>query len=171
MITRKFKHWIFDHHILLTAISSIASIILWAAFGTLRNRDFLVFSLGSIFGLSYFILQQQLQEVKFFQELFLQFNKRYDCLNERLNEILDGSTDLPLTPSETLLLYDYFNLCGEEFLYYRKGFIYPEVWDSWYNGMRTYAESERIRKLWQSEVLKGSYYGFQVPALNSSSQA
>jgi hypothetical protein len=167
MRTRKFKHWFFENHMLLTAAASITSIILWASFDGLRNREFLFSSLGSVFGLSYFMLQQQLQEVQFFKELFLQFNERYGDLNEGLIIIFDGPNEQPLTTDERLLLYDYFNLCGEEFLYYCKGYIYPEVWDAWYNGMRVYAERERIRTLWKNEIMKGSYYGFQVPTLKT----
>ena len=59
-------------------------------------------------------------------------------------------------------LNDYFNLCGEEYLFYRRGYIYPEVWKSWVAGMKIYYANERIKKLWAQELSNQSYYGLNV---------
>ena len=59
-------------------------------------------------------------------------------------------------------LNDYFNLCGEEYLFYRRGFIYPEVWGSWVRGMNIYFKDDRIQELWLEELRNESYYGLDV---------
>jgi hypothetical protein len=61
-------------------------------------------------------------------------------------------------------LFDYFNLCGEEYLFYSQGYVYPEVWKAWFNGMEFFRPNPRIRQLWNEELKTGSYYGLQFPA-------
>ena len=166
MRAQNFKHSLLENHIFLTALLSTTVVTLWLSFDLFSSREFLFSALGITFGISYFAMQHNLQEVQFFKALFSEFNKRYDALNSALNTILLGSDDIPLTNEERLLLFDYFNLSGEEFLYYRKGFIYPEIWESWHNGMKAYCASRRIRELWKSEIESGSYYGFKSPCEN-----
>jgi hypothetical protein len=49
-------------------------------------------------------------------------------MNEVLNGIVNGPADQSLKPEERTILNDYFNLCGEEYLYYTQGYIFPAVW-------------------------------------------
>jgi hypothetical protein len=46
-------------------------------------------------------------------------------------------------------------------LYYTKGFIYPEVWTAWCNGMESFLQQKRIGDIWADEEKKSSasYYG------------
>jgi hypothetical protein len=119
--------------------------------------------LGSLFSFIYFIQKQQLDEARLFKDLFVEFNKRYDDLNGKLNDILRGNSDSMLLSSEEMnTLYDYFNLCAEEYLFYCKGFIYPEVWRDWVKGMKIYFGDSRIKKLWSDEIKTESYYGLNV---------
>ena len=109
---------------------------------------------------SVFLIQKhKLEELRLFTDLFKEFNKRYDKLNESLNQII--SKDGDLEPDETKDLFDYFNLCGEEYLYYREGYILPHVWKAWKNGMPVFFENKRIKKLWDEECKTESYYGFK----------
>jgi len=102
-----------------------------------------------------------IEEVRWFTKLFRGFNLRYDQMNEKLNEIAGGDEVVPLKPGETDVLYDYFNLCAEEYLYYQRGFVLPEVWKAWLAGMRDfYKRSNRIAKCWSEELKSSSYYGF-----------
>jgi hypothetical protein len=94
-----------------------------------------------------------------FKELFDKFNAAYTEMNEALNAIRNSSAETDLTKEEVDTLNDYFNLCGEEYLYFKKGFIYPEVWEAWLNGMRIFYRNERIRNLWIEELRNNSYYG------------
>ena len=81
----------------------------------------------------------------------------------RLYALCDAPAEQELTSDEITLLYNYFNLCAEEYLYYRKGFIYPEVWFAWRNGMKIFCGCPRICALWKTELQTNSYYGFPIP--------
>jgi hypothetical protein len=121
--------------------------------------------MGGLISFIYFIQKQQLDEAKLFNELFVSFNDRYNKLNEKLNNIIKKENlnkELVNIEDASQTLYDYFNLCSEEFLFYQKGFIYPEVWESWIWGMKEYYEDERIQNIWREELGKGSYYGFSI---------
>ena len=59
-------------------------------------------------------------------------------------------------------LIDYFNLCGEEYLYCTKGYIDPVVWKAWHKGMQEHIGNPAIGKIWQEEKSKDSYYGLQL---------
>jgi hypothetical protein len=113
-------------------------------------------------GFAYFLYTQHLQETKLFSDLFRQFNERYDRLNGDLNQIATAQRVSMLSEESKQVLFDYFNLCAEEYLYYKTGFIDQEVWRSWSSG-RSYFESvPHIRDLWASELESGSYYGFKL---------
>ena len=109
----------------------------------------------------YFAHTQKLEEVKLFKELFKEFNERYDRLNAPLDRILHGNNNDALNAAELDTLYDYFNLCAEEFFYYKHGYIDRQVWKAWSNGMKLFFSNPRISKLWQKERKTESYYGFE----------
>jgi hypothetical protein len=77
-----------------------------------------------------------------------------------LNGIVAGDAEQALSKAELDALNDYFNLCSEEYLYYLKGFIYPEVWKAWCNGMEYFLQDKRIGDCWvKEEKNAASYYG------------
>ena len=164
-IRHKLKHWIYDNHFLISGALITGSFLLWALVPALNNKEFLGSAVASAIGLSYFALSNHLGEVNVFKELFERYNQSYNTMNEKLNGILGEPDDKPLSKSEIDILFDYFNLCGEEYLYFRKGMIYPEVWDAWLNGMRIFYKKERIRKRWDEELGSGSYYGLSSEIL------
>lgn len=167
-MTPKLKHWFYDHHLLVAFALVLLVFVLWASVGTLRTWNFLYPAIGSVFGLSYFVLKQHLEEIHLFKELFSAFNTRYDAMNNRLYSLCETSTDQPLTRDEITFLYGYFNLCAEEYLYYRKGFVYPEVWFAWCNGMRVFLACRRICALWEKELQTDSYYGFTISCIEGA---
>jgi hypothetical protein len=123
--------------------------------------------LGGAGGLTTFLYSQHLQETKLFTELFQAFNARYDQFNRHLNEIASSSgTELSADSQQWLM--DYFNLCAEEYLYFRSGYIDDDVWRSWTRGMRFYAAIPVIREIWERELASGSYYGFSLQELEGS---
>ncbi len=115
---------------------------------------------GGAISLIYIIEKQHLDEAALFRQLFTEFNARYDKLNEKLNGI--RLSEQKLKNDDFLLLHDYFNLCSEEYLFYTKGFIYPEVWQSWVNGMKGYYCDPRIAEVWKIELANGSHYGLNM---------
>jgi len=117
-----------------------------------------------LFTFAYTVQKQELEENKLFRELFGEFNRRYDELDPELNQILwEDDQKKALTPERKGTLNRYFNLCAEEFLYFRKGYIDRRVWDAWIKGMEIYCKNERIREFWAKELDTGAYYGFTLP--------
>ena len=60
-------------------------------------------------------------------------------------------------------LIRYFNLCAEEWLFWKAGYIYDPVWRAWENGMKQYSRDPRVVAHWQKEQKTDSYYGFEFP--------
>ena len=107
------------------------------------------------------VQRQKLQETELFHTLFTDFNRRYDRMNECLSGVMDSSGDLD--DRQKSYLVDYFNLCAEEYLFYKRGYIPQTVWIAWRKGMAQYMEDDRIYALWHREKSTGSYYGLTMP--------
>jgi hypothetical protein len=147
------------------AAIAITIILLWKA----PDRTGLIgAAVGAALAFCYFAQKQNLDELRLFRELFTDFNLRYDDMNEKLEEIHAG-IQIGDTNLRTILVR-YFNLCAEEYLFYREGFIHRSAWRSWCLGILYYLNDERIRKIWDDEVKQGSYYGltFELIELGSS---
>ena len=155
--TKYFLHRYHFQLILIVIVGTVA-ISIW-----LYNRgdDWKLFLpvIGGAVSLIYVVEKQQLDEARLFKELFVQFNEKYDQLNEELNRIKSQDS---ISKEDRDTLYDYFNLCGEEYLFYQQGYIYPEVWKSWVLGMKIFYGSDLIRPIWISELKSGSYYGLDI---------
>jgi len=117
---------------------------------------------GALAAFVYFLYQQHLGETKLFKELFVEFNDRYNKLNDDLNRIRAAPESEELEAGDKKILLDYFNLCAEEFLFHEADFIDEKVWQSWLRGMAYYARHSRILALWREEVTQESYYGFRL---------
>ena len=74
-------------------------------------------------GVIYFVQKQKVDELLIFERLFVRFNERYAGLHAALQEI-STRTD-SLSPSHLETLDTYFNLCAEEYLFYREGKVLP----------------------------------------------
>jgi hypothetical protein len=164
MLNIKIKHGFFRYYGFVALL-----IFLFMAFyfyRTPKDKDDITLFLTSVGGLAYAIYsiqKQKLEELRLFKELFTDFNKRYDDLNDILNDIVLSKQTAQLTDDEIKHLNDYFNLCGEEFLFYQKGYIYPEVWTSWHNGMKIFIDNDkRIKKHWEQEKKSDSYYRLDI---------
>lgn len=161
-MNRTFKWFIFHHYLSILLLLTLASLV-WFIHSPREREDInlLLAIFGGLFSFFYFIQKQQLEELEHFKELFRYFNEKYDGLNEKLNEIAKGDVKKRLTKDEIDTLYDYFNLCSEEYLYYTKGYIYPEVWKAWCNGMEFFLGHKRIGDTWTEEEKESSasYYG------------
>jgi hypothetical protein len=114
-----------------------------------------------IAGFTHFLYTQHYQDTQLFVNLFKDFNARYDRLNEQLNAIFENNSE-ELTIKDKKVLFDYFNLCAEEYLFYKSGYIDKDVWRSWLAGMEYYARKAAVRNLWELETKENSYYGFSL---------
>ncbi len=123
-------------------------------------------ALGIAAGFTHFLYSSYMEQTKLFHALAREFNDRYDKLNEHLNHILEQKALPPDLSGERTKaidhLFDYFNLCAEEYLYFQAGHIDPKVWVSWCVGMKDFAEVADIAKLWREELKRPSYYGFDL---------
>ena len=109
----------------------------------------------------YFVQKQKLEELKIFKSLFKEFNDRFEMLNGDLNRILSTGGSKSIVKSDRNILDDYFNLCSEEYFYYTEGYIPPQVWKTWRNGMTAFFGNEKVRKVWDDEKKVDAYYGFE----------
>jgi hypothetical protein len=157
------KRIIFGHHMLISL-----AILVAFAFYLLRgpHDDYhITWTLCVTAGVIAFIFfgqKQQIEEMRLFAQMFREFNARYEKLNDELNAIYQGDSEEPLTHSEHECLNAYFNLCGEEYLCFKLGYIDPGVWKSWQNGITHYLKNDRICTKWLQEAETGSYYGLET---------
>jgi hypothetical protein len=143
----------------------ICFVVLGAAWFRLpagKPPELLITAIGGISGFFYFLYQQHLNETKLFKELFSDFNRRYDALNDDLNAILFDPSEGVLSSDQREKVFNYFNLCAEEYFFYKAGYIDQDFWKSWCRGMSLFFGHPRIQWLWEQER-KESYYGFQPP--------
>jgi len=160
----RIKHFLFRYYGLVALLILIPTIMSFLK-GPKGKDEITVFLtiIGSLASALYFIQKQKLEELHLFKELFVEFNARYDKLNEDLNRIVFAEPKGELTQEEKNLLNDYFNLCGEEFLFFRRGYIYPEVWRAWHNGMKFFiVKDDRVKDYWKRESKTDSYYGLRI---------
>ena len=153
------KFWFFEHYWwvlgLVTASTSAVLLMLEERLSTIATV------VGALLSLIYFIQKQKLEELRLFRELFKEFNARYDDMNERLAAIVE-SMEIEVAKEEREVLVDYFNLCGEEYLYFERGYIDPKVWNAWKNGMNGIFSIPRVQRVWATERQTDSYYGLPL---------
>ncbi len=119
------KHFLFKYYALLAAVGFAGAVLLfvWEILALPALGAAAVGVVTFAFG----VQKQQLEELRLFKELFEGFNARFDGLNEKLNRIHfdQQPPEKPFSEDERDLLFDYFNLCGEEFLYFDKASSIP----------------------------------------------
>jgi hypothetical protein len=157
------KHWVLRHYlwVAIALLFLALAIAFWTQQETWQTRlGFLAIPFVFLVG----IQKQKTEELILFKELFEKFNTRYDEMNENLNAIITRENKTSLSQEEKDTLFNYFNLCGEEYLFYSQGYIYPEVWRAWSKGIEIFLHDPRIKELWDREMKTGSYYGLVLNA-------
>lgn len=153
----KFKFWFLKNYWwIFTAVTVLIVFIYF--FNSSMKFSTLVTSFGTVLSIVYFLQKQRLEETKLFRDIFSECNVRYETMNDALNAILKDNDNTELSPVEREVLNGYFNLCGEEHLYYTQGYIFPEVWENWKNGMKIFLDNPRIKSAWDEELKSESYY-------------
>ncbi|MEI7676835.1 MAG: hypothetical protein WCJ03_08655 [Bacteroidales bacterium] len=107
-------------------------------------------------------MKYKIEDDRIFIDLFDKFNKKYSGdFNDLFNNL--RINNIPLTDKQKLLVIDYFNICSEEYLWYKKGRIPKNVWLAWKSGIQENLAIKEVGDLFKSEVLssnsKISYYG------------
>ncbi len=141
----------------LTLVIATALYFLWHKIPSADKTSVLLGVTVLLAGIYYNIVSFKIARDQLFKDLFTEFNTRYDGLNSDLNAIIND--EKPRRAKDDVLL-DYLNLCAEEYLWYKKGRIDPEVWASWSAGITFFLTNEYIKPTVDRERnLKASYYG------------
>ena len=100
------------------------------------------------------------------KDLFKEFNERYDKLNHSLHKIEKNCkklSDLEDSPKLAYKLNDFFNLCAEEYFWYKKGRIDKDIWSAWSDGMNDwYNNVEVIQNAWEAEIKNRGYTSYYI---------
>lgn len=162
------KRWIFKHYVWTPPLCAIVIILLFFLCSAADRMTIIGTIIAIALGFFYFVQQQKLAETWLFKDLFTDFNRRYDALNDDLARIAnsDPRPDAELIDlTDRQFIVDYFNLCAEEYLFFKQGYILPEAWKSWCTGMNFYFVREPFRGVWAQEDALGSYYGLSLDAI------
>jgi len=164
------KHFVFRHYWWIAAVVAFTAIVVIVASGSPGRESLIATTLAAALGFCYFVQKQKLDELRLFKELFTDFNGRYDQMNDKLENIRGGNGDGGDRAKNTLV--EYFNLCAEEYLFFREGYIHPEVWRSWCNGMLYYLRDNGIRRVWDEEMNSHphSYYDLTLGAIEQGAK-
>src|SRR3989338_3476223 len=110
------KHFIFRHYWWIAILGAVIAIALIVTTMPSGKESLFVSVLGAAAGFCYFVQKQKVEELRLFKDLFSEFNRRYDELNDRLVDIRTWNVTDETARRKTLV--DYFNLCAEEFLFF-----------------------------------------------------
>lgn len=106
--------------------------------------------------------QLKVENDKIFKELFIQFNTKFnENFQKELEKIVEkhkNNIDYEVNEFEKILIIEYLNFCSEEYLWYKRGRIYEEVWTAWENGMLYYFNKKPINKVIIKEKIKAQMY-------------
>lgn len=151
----RLKFWLYTNYwwLIVTAIALAVPLLLYFK----EQVTTAVTVAGALLSIAYFLQKQRLDELRLFRDLFKEFNARYDDMNEDLARI-SALQIADIDEDARARLVDYFNLCGEEYLYFKLGFIEPTVWSAWHNGMKALMKFPAISSVWHAERETGSYY-------------
>ena len=150
------------HYILIIAfIAIIVALVSYLYFK--YDEKLLLGAIGVITTFYFGITKTQMENDRFFKELFRDFNLRYSELNKSLYDITSSNKPIEkLTFEEKDIIYDYFNLCAEEYYWHKKNRINNSVWQSWKNGMDFWFSKPIVKEMWEEEMSnsnsKASYY-------------
>lgn len=159
------RHFIFKHYWWLALVIGGAAVSIASYFGGTERIGLIGAAVASTLAFCYFAHEQKLAETLLFKDLFIGFNQRYDRLNGPLAAIAEQET--PLSSEQKNLIVDYFNLCAEEYLFYKEGYIHREAWRSWCRGMSWYLKRHPYRDVWNEEVRTESFYGLSLDVITA----
>lgn len=154
---------IFRHYASIAFICAAVGITAVLVFATSDRMPLIGSVIAAILAFCYFVQQQKLAEISLFKDLFTEFNRRYDVLNDRLAQI--EASGAQMDPAGRQIIVDYFNLCAEEYLFFAEGYIHRAAWRSWCAGMLWYFDREPFRSVWNEESETNSYYGLSVDTI------
>lgn len=154
------RQFIFKHYWWIVLLGAPLGVWLVVIFATGQKASLIGSIIAAALGFCYFAQQQKLAEISLFKELFTEFNQRYDNLNGPLREIANSDKVPDEAARRTII--NYLNLCSEEYLFFKEGYIHRDVWRSWCAGMLWYFERKPFQSVWEDEERTDSYYGLSL---------
>lgn len=111
--------------------------------------------------------QARLANDRMSKDLFTEFNTRYSILNGDLEKAVDYKSiqDLLASEDEQYLdsIYDFFDLCAEEYYWYGKERINKEIWICWEAGMNGwFVKHAVIREAWELQLKEFGKEAFYI---------
>ncbi|TYB79172.1 hypothetical protein [Bizionia myxarmorum] len=108
------------------------------------------------------------------KDLFTEFNIRYDTINNKLDKISKTSVviwEAQKDEKEKALIYgdvvDFFNICSEEYYWYKEGRLDAKIWKAWHKGMNDiYNRSKIIQHIWEQECKNEGYKSYYISNKN-----
>ncbi len=162
----KFFKWIFRNYITIIALFLfVANCILFTL--NLYEKEIFLGFIASIATLYLGIIKFKIETDQFSLELFKSFNDRYD---DKLNDVFNRNRKKKeeeklnhFTNEDRCIIIDYFNLCAEEYYWFKKNRIPQDVWAAWLFGINKNLSNPEIRKLFDEEIKEFgiSYYGLE----------
>lgn len=114
-----------------------------------------------LIGLYFAVRFQIAQKNKLLHDIFIHYNSKYAEINEKIKRVIESES--PLTAEDKDVIYDYLNLCAEEYVWYKRRLICKKIWSNWFVGMMDYLNTPKFMKIIKEEEdkkLDYSYYGF-----------
>lgn len=141
----------------------LAVSILFCFYFDLLKKELIITTLGVLVALYIGLQKQKSDDDNLFKNLFESFNEKYDSeLNDLMNT-LRIETEKELSRKEVNQIIDYFNLCAEEYLWYKKRRIPNDVWKAWKNGIIENLKIPQVKSIFEREIASKnselSYYG------------
>ena len=165
------RQFIFRHYWWIAPVGGAMCVALVLICGSGHRQGLIATVIATAGGFAYFAQQQKLAEMRLFKDLFTEFNRRYDDLNDHLARISGRlKKGEQLEEADELKVTEYFNLCAEEYLFQSEGYIHDEAWRTWCNGM--WDHFHNFRDLWERERAQcpNSYYGFCLDAVEQGAK-
>jgi hypothetical protein len=160
-------HFRFISKQLIISIVFFVLIIVIISYYNLHNfgESILYAIIGSLISIYFGFLKLFVDYDKVFRELYVSFNEKYSKnFNDLLEKLRANDEKEILTLADKNIIIDYFNLCSEEYLWFKKRRIPNNVWNAWVSGI---IENIRIPKVWNvfkeetnTDSQRISYYGF-----------
>ena len=151
------KFIFYRYFLLIFAIIVLAFSAWLILFNPSIGLNSLIVITGAFLSLVYFIQKQALAETKLFKDIFAESNKRFEELSVELNQMIDAKGEL--TKEEKRVLDTYFNLCSEEYMYFKMGYVPTMAWQAWRTGMEGIMAVERIGNYWKQQKRSKARYG------------
>jgi hypothetical protein len=143
----------------LSVLSVLLLVLLWFQYNGKITNEIFFGGIATLLTLFLSIINYHQANDKFFKELYIEFNGRYDRMNDFLNSLNDDS--LIVKNEDKQKIIDYLILCSEEYMWVKKGRIPTDVWENWKSGIKFHVTKKSIKKIYDEEhKQKKSYYGF-----------